>query len=90
MLRKKIDSEKLKNIVGTNQRGRDRKKIRVNGLIVMEHRHIWEQHNGKIPKDMFIHHKNGNPQDNHINNLQMVTRKEHGEIHKKATNKRLK
>lgn len=51
------------------------------GYIVSESRYIWEQHNGKIPKGMFIHHINGNSKDNRIENLQRVTRKEHGAIH---------
>jgi len=47
-----------------------------------EHRVVWEEHNGEIPKNMIIHHKNGNEKDNRIENLQMVTFEEHMKIHK--------
>lgn len=36
-----------------------------------EHHIIWEQHNGKIPEGAIIHHINGNPLDNRIENLMM-------------------
>lgn len=52
------------------------------GYVVLEHRHIWEKHFGKIPEDYFIHHKNGNKRDNRIENLELVIRKEHGKVHR--------
>ena len=63
---------------------RNRKTIVINGLKVSESRYIWEKYNGTIPKGMFIHHINGNGFDNRIENLQMVTRKEHGKIHRET------
>ena len=36
-----------------------------------EHHIIWEKHKGKIPKEAIIHHINGNPLDNRIENLMM-------------------
>jgi hypothetical protein len=41
-----------------------------------EHRYIWEIHNGPIPKGMEIDHINRDKEDNRIENLRCVTRKE--------------
>jgi len=50
------------------------------------YRKIWESHYGPIPKDkqgrsLEIHHINGNHNDNRIENLKLVTIKEHYDIH---------
>jgi hypothetical protein len=46
------------------------------------HRKIYEQYHGiKIPKDMEIHHIDGNHTNNDINNLKLVTWQEHYDIH---------
>ena len=50
------------------------------------HRKIYEQHHGPIPKDYDgrsyeIHHIDGNHDNNNINNLKLVTIKEHYAIH---------
>ena len=45
--------------------------------------------NGSIPKDMMIHHINNNKQDDRLENLQLVSREEHGKLHKEI-NKKLK
>ncbi len=42
---------------------------------------VWEQANGPIPRGRLIHHTNGDPHDDRLENLQMVTRKEHMRIH---------
>ena len=42
---------------------------------------IWTQKNGVIPKGFIIHHIDKNTLNDNINNLAMVTRKEHFEIH---------
>lgn len=45
------------------------------------HRYLYTKHNGPIPKGHLIHHKDENPRNNHIDNLQCVTKKEHNIIH---------
>ena len=45
------------------------------------HRVIWEENHGAIPKGMLIHHKDNNPENNDIDNLQLVTTQEHRRIH---------
>lgn len=51
-----------------------------------QHRKIWQQHYGLIPKDQFgrsmeIHHIDGNHSNNDITNLKLVTIEEHYKIH---------
>tara|TARA_B100000767_G_scaffold96116_1_gene92397 strand:+ start:608 stop:931 length:324 start_codon:yes stop_codon:yes gene_type:complete len=48
--------------------------IRADGRCISEHKHIWEKANGKIPDGFTIHHINGNPRDNRIKNLRLLTR----------------
>ena len=54
------------------------------------HREIWKSHHGPIPKGMHIHHKDGNPLNNSIDNLACVTEQEHSELHREDISKRLK
>jgi len=42
-----------------------------------EHRIVWEQHNGPLPKNWVVHHLNGNKSDNRIENLAGMPRKIH-------------
>jgi len=51
------------------------------------HRGCWEAYHGPIPKEHAIHHVNGNPLDNHIDNLACMTRGEHSRLHKTRTRK---
>jgi hypothetical protein len=55
--------------------------ITVNGKQVREHRHVIEQHLGRKLKTFeHIHHINGNPIDNRIENLQVLTNSEHQKL----------
>lgn len=47
------------------------------------HRRIWEDHYGPIPKGKQIHHKDGDPGNNNIDNLECLTTAEHGALHRR-------
>ena len=46
---------------------------KIKGKSWVQHRYVWEQHNGPIPDGMQIHHINGIKNDNRIENLALVT-----------------
>jgi hypothetical protein len=55
--------------------------INVAGKQVREHRFIMEQHLGrKLTKNEHVHHINGNPQDNRLENLQVLSNSEHQKL----------
>lgn len=43
---------------------------------------VWESVNGPLPKGKLIHHKDRNPLNDSIDNLQCMTRKEHVDEHR--------
>ncbi len=53
----------------------------VNGASRLEHRWVWEQVHGSIPDGMQVHHKDHDPHNNDIDNLELVTTKDHGLLH---------
>ena len=61
----------------------DYRIIRRNGKIISEHRYIVEKHIGRtLRRDEYVHHINGNKQDNRIENLVVMTPQKHNELHK--------
>jgi hypothetical protein len=42
---------------------------------------VWEKYNGKKPCGFHIHHKDGNPKNYNISNLQLLTYVEHRRLH---------
>ena len=47
------------------------------------HREIWKRFNGEIPKGYVVHHIDGDPSNNKIENLQIMTQSEHIMLHQK-------
>jgi hypothetical protein len=55
------------------------------GKHTFEHIQIWKDNKGEIPKGYIIHHKDGNPKNNNIDNLECLSPKEHGKRHNKTS-----
>ncbi len=62
-------------------------RVRINGELVLEHRYVWEKHNGQIPKGYQIHHIDEDKLNNKIENLQLMKNSEHQKLHKQPRNK---
>lgn len=57
-------------------------RIRINRRPAYEHRHVMEQHIGrKLRRDEHVHHKNHDPQDNRLENLEVLSESEHHREH---------
>ena len=58
------------------------KGIKINGKIMDEHRHIMQTHLGRIlGYNEVVHHVNGDSKDNRLENLKVMSRKEHTVLH---------
>lgn len=51
------------------------------GKFRYEHRVVWEAAHGPIPSNAMIHHKNHDPLDNRLENLEALSRSEHMRTH---------
>ena len=47
----------------------------------MEHRRVWRKHYGAVPVGYFIHHIDGNKQNNDIGNLTLIDALSHKRLH---------
>lgn len=52
------------------------------------HRFVWTYFNGEIPEGYEIHHRDLNPDNNDIANLQLLTKEEHKKVHAATKEKR--
>lgn len=52
------------------------------GIRVSEHRQVWEDTNGKIPKWFSVHHKDMDKLNNKIENLELLDFSEHLKKHR--------
>ena len=64
--------------------GVERRRIKANGKMVLYHRWLWEQANGKVPEGYQVHHIDFDKLNDSLDNLQLLTRAEHIKIHMEA------
>lgn len=59
------------------------KLIHVDGRKLAEHRYIMERHLGRrLDKKEIVHHIDGNPRNNSINNLEVLSMSDHMKLHR--------
>ena len=71
-----IAKEKLKDPPKTLTKEGYVRRWKPDGYIY-EHRYVWQQANGPIPKGHLIHHINGVKSDNRLENLACVSKQDH-------------
>jgi len=63
----------------------DYKRVTIDGETKLKHRHVMEQKLGReLKENEHIHHKNEDPTDNRVDNLEVINPSEHTRIHKKG------
>ena len=65
----------------TKTGGSKYKKVTIYGKRYLVHRVVWKCHHGPIPDGLIIHHVDGDPRNNNIENLRAMTQAEHGRLH---------
>jgi hypothetical protein len=61
---------------------RYKKLVLPDGSLIDEHRYIMQRHLGrKLTRDECVHHINNNPRDNRIENLELMTLRQHAQHH---------
>lgn len=59
-----------------------RKCVEVNGLKKLKHRYVMEKHLGRrLSEFEIVHHVDGDPSNNDIENLRIMSREEHNRHH---------
>ena len=48
----------------------------VNGERILMHQYIWKKYHGEIPEGSVIHHKDNNPANNKIENLELIRKED--------------
>lgn len=72
----------IKKYENQKARRKDYQFVRYKGVKMQRYRAVWIENNGKIPEGFMIHHKNGIKYDDRIENLECVSRLEHGKLHR--------
>lgn len=54
------------------------------------HRDVWRATYGEIPKGFHVHHKDGDPANNDISNLECIAGRDHFALHRESCSKRSK
>jgi len=64
-------------VLGTGAVNNGKKMSKHHKQAKVNYRKLWESINGPIPKGYHIHHKDGNPYNNSIDNLECLSPEEH-------------
>ena len=73
----------IKERIDKNGCKRNYIKVKEPNTWVIYYKYLWEKENGKTPKGYVIHHINKVPNDDRLDNLKLLTRAEHINIHRK-------